>query len=495
MKLAVKLVATIVLGIAVVLMVDGYISLNRQHDLFEGDMRHDLRVLGLTMRKLVIDAWNAGGRARAEEVIEDANRVDPSVDIRWVWLDSPPGEPATPRVSRDRLKAVVHGQDDSIVARDAGGRAYFYSYFPVAVAEQRAGALELREPLSVLDEFTRGAFLRIVILTGLLVLLSGGATVLLGIRLIGRPLDQIVGKIRRIGTGDFSGPLRLSGHDELGELAVGLNTMCSQLDEAQARVMRETKARITALEQLRHEDRLKTLGRLASSIAHELGTPLNVISGYAGMVAGGSMSADETIESAQIIKSQSERIAGIVRRILDFARPRTEQRFAVDLRQLIHQTLAMMGPLARKQNVELVLAESDGVVIVKADGEQIRQVLLNLITNAVQAMPHGGNVQITMGPTAARPPETPNDSDRSYVCVSVLDEGEGIAEEHLSRIFEPFFTTKEPGKGTGLGLSIAEGIVREHGGWIAVESTLGRGSRFSVYLPVEKGGEICPNES
>ncbi len=495
MRIAVKLVATIVLGIAIVLVVDGYISLNRQRDLFYADMHHDLRILGITMKRLVTDARNAGGRARADEVIEDVNRVDPSVDVRWVWLDSPPGEPTAPRVSRDKLGAVAQGQDDWLVARDVRGRAYFYYYLPVAVAEQELGALELREPLSVLDEFTQGAFLRIVVLTGLLVLLSGGATVLLGIRLIGRPLDQIVGKIRRIGTGDFSGPLRLSGHDELGELAVGLNTMCAQLDEAQARVGRETKARIAVLEQLRHEDRLKTLGRLASSIAHELGTPLNIISGYAGMVAGGSMSQDETVESARTIKSQSERITGIVRRILDFARPRTERRFAVDLRQLVHQTLAMMGPLAHKQNVELVLAEGDNAVVVKADGEQIRQVLLNLITNAVQAMPKGGTVQVAIDSTTTRPPETPYDPCRSYVNVSVLDEGEGIAEEYLSRIFEPFFTTKEPGKGTGLGLSIAEGIVREHGGWIAVESTLGKGSRFSVYLPVEEDGEICPNES
>jgi len=232
MKLAAKLVLTIVLGIAIVLVVDGYVSLERQRDLFEDDMHHDLRLLGITMRKLVTDAWNAGGRARAGGVIGDANQVDPSVDIRWVWLDSPPGEPTAPRVSREKLRAVAQGQDVSLVARDVRGQAYFYSYFPVIVDEQRPGALELREPLSVLDKFTRGAFIKIVVLTGSLVLLSGCATVLLGIRLIGRPLDQIVGKIRRVGTGDFSGPLLLFGHDELGELAVGLNTMCAQLDEA-----------------------------------------------------------------------------------------------------------------------------------------------------------------------------------------------------------------------------------------------------------------------
>ncbi len=495
MKLAAKLVLTVVLGLAIILVVDGYVSLKRQRDLFEADMHHDIRVLGLTMRRLVTDAWRSGGRERAWRVLQDANAVEPAVDLRWVWLDAPPGDPYAPQVARDKLEPVLQGRDVTFMERDQSGQAYFYSYFPAAVEEQRPGALEARESLSGLEKFAHRALLKIVGLTGSLVLLSGGAALLLGVRLIGRPLDQVVQKMRRVGTGDFSGPLLLSGHDELDELAAGLNTMCVQLDEARARVRSETEARIAALEQLRHEDRLKTLGRLASGIAHELGTPLNVISGYAGMIAGGSLSASDVAASAETIKAQSERIANIVRRMLDFARRRPSQRTAADLRQLVRQTLDLMAPLARKQNVNLILAGGEGAAIVSADVEQIRQVLLNLITNAVQAMPQGGNVEVAIGPAETCPCEGPTEPGRRYVCVSVLDEGEGIAEENLSRIFEPFFTTKAPGKGTGLGLAIAEGIIREHGGWITVESTLGKGSRFCVCLPAEGEGQTCRDES
>jgi PAS domain S-box-containing protein len=279
---------------------------------------------------------------------------------------------------------------------------------------------------------------------------------------------------------------------KVAERTAELEQRAKQLQEAWAKVRSESEARIAALEQLRHEDRLKTVGKLASGIAHELGTPLNVISGYAGMIAGGSLSSHETTESARTIKNQSERIANIVRQILDFARRRPSQRMAVDLQQLARQTLDLMAPLAQKQNVKLILKDADGAAVVTADVEQMRQVLLNLIANAVQAMHHGGNVEVTIGRACGHLPADCTDPGR-YVCVSVLDQGEGIPEENLSRIFEPFFTTKGPGKGTGLGLAIAEGIIREHGGWIAAESAPGKGSRFCVYLPKEE--EICRNES
>jgi two-component system, NtrC family, sensor kinase len=493
MKLAVKLVLTVVLGIAMILLVDGYVSFKRQRALFEDDMHHDVAVLGRTMRTLVTDVWRANGRERAWRLIEDANDVEPSMDIGWVWLDAPGGDPCAPRASGGALDPAVRGLETSFTQADKQGRVYYYSYFPVPIDGQRPGAIEIREPLSDLEKLTRRALIRVLGLTVALVFLGSCAALPLGVRLIGRPLDHVVQKMRRIGAGDFSDPLILSGHGELDELAAGLNTMCAQLQEAWDKVRRETEARIAALEQLRHDDRLKTVGRLASGIAHELGTPLNVISGYAGMIAGGNLSSQETVESAQIIKVQSERITSIVRQLLDFARRRPGEKMTVDLQQLIRQTLDLVRPLAQKQNVRLIQVEDEATVATKADAEQIKQVLLNLITNAVQAMPGGGEVEVVAGPTTGCPPAGHTDPGGQYVCISVRDSGEGIPEENLSRIFEPFFTTKGPGKGTGLGLSVAEGIVREHGGWITVESTRGKGSCFCVCLPKE--GPTCRDES
>jgi signal transduction histidine kinase len=475
-------------------LVDGYISLRRQRRLFETDMHHDIHVLGSIVRQLTLDLWNTGDRKHAWQVIEDANDIVPSIDIRWVWLDAAPGDPNAPRASPAKLKAVVEGHEASFTDRGPNRRAFFYSYFPAPIDPARPGALEVREPLSALDRLSHRAMVKIVGLTATLVVLSGAAALLLGVRLVGGPLDQVVRKVRRIADGDFSGPLHLSGHNELDELAVGLNTMCEQLDQAWTKVRRETEARVAAVEQLRHEDRLKTVGRLASGIAHELGTPLNVISGYAGMIAGGSLTPKDIAESAQTIKTQSERIARTIRQLLDFARQRPSQKTAVALRGLARQSMDLMAPLAQKQQVELILADGGDSILVRADAEQIKQVLLNLLTNAVQAMPHGGKVEMAVVEGAACPPLANHAHPAGpYACISIQDEGEGIPAENLSRIFEPFFTTKGPGKGTGLGLSIVDGILREHGGWITVESEAGKGSRFCICLPREP--QICPNAS
>jgi two-component system NtrC family sensor kinase len=176
MRLAVKLVRIVVLGIVVVLVVDGYVSLGRQRDLSEADMHHAVRVLGSTLRQLVVERWHTVGQARAWKVIADANQADPSIAFHWVWLDAPRGDVYAPRVPRDKLEPVIQGQDVSLTERDTRGQAYFCSYFAIAGEAQRPGALEICEPLSNWDQLARNAFLRFAGLAGSLVLLSGGAS-------------------------------------------------------------------------------------------------------------------------------------------------------------------------------------------------------------------------------------------------------------------------------------------------------------------------------
>ena len=482
MKLAAKLVSIFVLVVIIVLVIDGYISLQRQIKLFEKDMNLDTRLIGLTIKHVVEDVWRKDGEQHALRIIEDVGKGEYPVEIRWVWLDAPPDDFYGPRVSREKLNPVIHGRAVSFKDKD---NEYLYSYIPVSVDENRVGALELSESLSRLNEHIRSAFIRIFVLTSVLVLLGVFAVVVLGVRMIGRPLNQVVDKIQRVSTGDFSWPLQVPGHDELGELAVGLNTMCEQLEDAKEKVRVETEARITALEQLRHEDRLKTVGRLASGIAHELGTPLNVISGRAGLIAKDHLSTRETKESANIIKTQSERITTIIRQLLDFARKRTANRTSVDLRQMVRRTLNLMSPLGHKQKVDMCLTGEDTPMMVNVDAEQIQQVLMNILTNSLHAMPRGGKVEVGIRCEHARPPDGYGGTEGKYLCLYVQDKGQGISEKDMEHIFEPFFTTKDTGEGTGLGLSIAYGIVREHGGWIDVKTELGKGSCFSVYLPQE----------
>jgi signal transduction histidine kinase len=315
----------------------------------------------------------------------------------------------------------------------------------------------------------------------------------LGIRLIGRPLHRLVEKTRRVGKGDLTEPLHLQGHDEIAEVAAAFNVMCEQLAESQEQILAETTARIAALEQLRHADRLKTVGRLASGMAHELGTPLNVVSARGALIAEGTLSDAEIVESGNIIKAQSERITAIVRQLLDFARRSIPHREPADLRRVAEQAIRLLTTFAKKQNVTISLSCDVPDAMTEVDVGQIQQVLTNLIVNAVQAMPKGGTVEVSICREHVCPPEGQDGSEGEHVCLSVRDEGVGVSEENMPLLFEPFFTTKDTGKGTGLGLSIAYGIVSEHGGWIDVASEPEKGSCFSVYLPREV--DVCTGES
>ncbi len=306
--------------------------------------------------------------------------------------------------------------------------------------------------------------------------------VLAGIRIVGRPLERLIAKTKRVGEGDFSGPVNLKRHDELGQLADSLNQMCDQLATQQDQIEEEATARLAAMQQLRHADRLKTVGRLAAGIAHELGTPLNVVSGRAELIATGKLSNDDVKASAAAIKTEADKITEIIRQLLDFARRSTPQHAAIDLRHVIKQTVALLSSLAEKQQIQIHVDGVDQPQVAQVDARQIQQVLTNILINAIHAMPQGGEVTVTLRCETATPPDQVQSEPQEYVCIAVQDEGSGIGQEHLGQIFEPFFTTKDVGEGTGLGLSIAYGIVQEHGGWIDVVSQPDRGSCFTIYL-------------
>jgi len=253
---------------------------------------------------------------------------------------------------------------------------------------------------------------------------------------------------------------------------------------------RETDAYIRSKEQLQHANRLATVGQLAAGVAHELGSPLQVVAGRAKMIATGESEQGEARESAQIIGEQATRMTQIIRGLLDFARRRPPQRAATDLKSIAAEVHRMLGPIARRKAVSLDLA-GDEAIAVDLDPVQIQQALTNLVMNAIQAVPHGGRVAIALERArVARPPEhsklqtmPPSDRDGAHACLRVTDDGPGIAEADRARVFEPFFTTKDVGEGTGLGLAVAFGIVRENGGWITVESELGHGASFAMFFP------------
>jgi signal transduction histidine kinase len=315
-----------------------------------------------------------------------------------------------------------------------------------------------------------------------LVALCAALSWLLGVRLIARPAKLVVEQARAIGRGELDQRLHLPARDELGELAAEMNQMCDRLQEARERVEVETQTRIAAVEQLRHADRLKTVGTLASGIAHELGTPINVVEGHAALLREDPTAGPAAKESAEVIGRQCKRMAAIIRQLLDFARRGGPRSMSSDPLEVARQTSSMVAPLARQQGIAV---DVDGVADTKlaiAFGA-LQQVLANLYVNALHAMHEGGTLSVRVEPREAQAPGAAE--TRDYVALAVRDTGVGMTPETRDRIFEPFFTTKDVGEGTGLGLAVAYAIVEDHGGFIDVESTPGRGSAFTVYLPRE----------
>jgi signal transduction histidine kinase len=247
------------------------------------------------------------------------------------------------------------------------------------------------------------------------------------------------------------------------------------------RIDNEMSLRLSALEELRHAERLNTIGKLASGVAHELGTPLNVITGRAELIYTGRVDLAGAKGSAGIIGEQADRMSRIIRGLLDFGHRSGTETHLENLLQLSEETTELLRVLAKKVGVEIVVMERDTKS--RVNRSEIQQVLSNLLTNAIQAMPGGGRIQVIVDEERVILRENGDKEERTYACVTVRDQGSGILPEILPKIFDPFFTTRSVGEGTGLGLSIAYGIVRDHGGSLRVQSAPGEGTTFQVFLP------------
>ena len=289
-----------------------------------------------------------------------------------------------------------------------------------------------------------------------------------------RPLGVLTEGIQRLGRGQAGGPLEVQREDELGRVARAFNAMAADLDQARLQLLAETERALEFEQELRRAETLTIAGRLTSALAHEVGTPLNIISGRAEFVAKTLPTDDPRRSDLEIIVAQIDRITRIIASLLDSVRPHRPETRPTVIGDVVDAILPLLRHAARRQQVS-VESTVDDAVVVQADPAQLQQVLINLILNAVDATPPGGVVRVS---TAAAPFR-----DRPGALLTVSDTGHGIPAEALPRIFEPFFTTKATGRGTGLGLAICRDIVLAHEGELRVESEVGRGTVFSVWLP------------
>jgi signal transduction histidine kinase len=398
------------------------------------------------------------------------------------------------------------------------GRPVYAYMFPLRGSQHRiVAAVDILRPESEVerayDRAVRDAILTLGSLSLLLVLF-----VSLTVRQeMTRPLLRLVTGVDEVTRGDYTGAILRERNDEVGLLADRFNEMTRSLRQAREEILAGVDAKLQLEQRLRHSDKLATIGQLAAGIAHEVGTPLNVIGGRARVMARRADDPQAVAKNAEIIATQAERITKIIQQLLDYARRKAPARGPVDLRAVCASTLDFLEHQLQTRGVAAALqpfwpppdaqppdstaphepsgdasSQPPQLPVVLGDADQLQQVCLNLCMNAIQAMPEGGRLQLQLQGLVRKRPGLDRASPGAYVMLAVEDTGVGIDQEHIGRIFEPFYSTKnadsDPDRsgGSGLGLSVSAGIVKDHDGWIECERRppgLGGGTIFRVYLP------------
>jgi two-component system NtrC family sensor kinase len=291
-------------------------------------------------------------------------------------------------------------------------------------------------------------------------------------RYVARPLADLSAKVTKFSANDSD----LAAGSEVDLLSEEFNKLDQQLNQARIDLEDRHRRELELERELLRADRLATIGTLAAGLAHEIGTPMGVIRTRAeSLQEDATLPADSRVNLGIIVR-QIDRIARIVRMLLDYARKSESHKAVCDLRTIAERALTLLEPEAALRSVRTIARLGDIPLMVNCDADQIEQVFVNMIMNAFDAMNRGGG---TLRVTA----DTEHNSGGSRVMLAFEDTGVGVAREDEDRLFTPFFTTKEPGKGTGMGLAVSQSIAREHGGEITFSSTPS-GSRFVVAIPM-----------
>jgi two-component system NtrC family sensor kinase len=314
-------------------------------------------------------------------------------------------------------------------------------------------------------------------------------------RLVYVPLRDLETGARKLASGNFDEPIPVRGDDEFGSLARSSNAMMAALRKSRGeleewvqtlerRVEERTKELQLAEAEVARGEKLASIGQLAAGIAHELNNPLTGVLTFTTLLRRKMPEGSPDAEDLDLVIRETRRCASIIRRLLDFAREKTPEKKLVDLNALVEETVRFVERSAALHRVEIAMALEPALPPLYADADLVKQVVMNILVNAQQAIEGSGRIDVSTRLHAQRKIPGSGEPAGPVVEIAVADTGCGIPPENLQRIFDPFFTSKEVGKGTGLGLSVSYGIVRSHGGEIAVESRVGEGSTFRIFLPV-----------
>jgi signal transduction histidine kinase len=369
----------------------------------------------------------------------------------------------------------------------------YYRIEPILASDNRAvGAFVFARQGARLIASIQERRNRIITTTSVLVALLSLLILVIVRGSISRPINELITRIRELGQGRWEQRIAIRGRDEIASLAKQFNIMSEELQASYSRLVHEQAEKIKLEQELRHSERLASVGQLAAGLAHEIGTPLNIIGGRAEYLLRRPRSQEELSENLRTIRSQIDRIAGIVRQLLEFSRRQEPVFRAVDVGLLLRNVRSFLDHKISERKVHVEIQGADGLPRVQADPELLQQVFINLFLNSLDALGSGGTIRITAAVEKPGVSTNAGNNKANGLYLTFEDNGTGIRAEHIDRVFDPFFTTKDIGEGTGLGLSVTYGIIKDHGGEIQIESEPGKFTRFIIHLPTQRPGASEP---
>ena len=316
-------------------------------------------------------------------------------------------------------------------------------------------------------------------------------------RFVTTPIALLEEGMLRLASGDFERPIELHSRDEMGRLAMNFNAMAQDIQryknrlenwasELQREVDKKTAEIRETQEQFANAEKLASLGRMSAGVAHELNNPLTGIVTFAHLMLDRTPEENNLDrEDLELIIEQADRCTRIIKGLLSFSRKGTSEKSATSINELLKNAVSLINNQSAFHNIDIEMDLLEGIPRVTVDTNQIQQVILNLITNAADAMNGKGKITISTRRTGI--------DGEEYIEAEFTDTGPGIMPEDMNKILEPFFTTKSVGKGTGLGLPVSYGIVKRHGGDLLIKSKPGKGTTVFVRLPI-KGVEADVSE-
>lgn len=501
-----KIIIIIAFAVVSVVGVSTYIAMLLTRQLVEEEIYRKALAQAKATTHQLVNEGAARDPERLQKVLRQMQRDLPGVKQSDAYLHEPTHHlAATTVLSGEHLELDnVSGienyfeferpDDDQITIETPGGKFWIMS---TTIRDQGrpVGCLILRVSKSQTSVVTQGLVIRNVLL-----MLASLAVVILVVqvfflRSVGRPVNEMIGVMEEVESGKLDARTRVRSHDEIGLLAAHLNRMLVRIQNFNTELGRKVQEATAELAERNQElrrineelfetqkilarsERLAVAGQLAASLAHEIGTPLNSISGHVQLLARQKTWDEASERRLKVIEKQIENIVRTVKQLLSWTRKFDLQIEPFDLRRVLEEAVLLSSPSLQHRKIRVRMDRPRECPQIYGDAGYLHQVFLNLINNSMDAMPNGGTLGLAL--------RFPVNGNPRELAIEVEDTGSGMSAETLAHIFDPMFTTKRMGTGAGLGLAICDQIVRQHGGTIQAESEIGRGTRFTILLPVD----------